>query len=113
MGLCGETKIVNNMKTQIDLACECYISTMWLKLLSPYSVVLLVYLVVSVCIISKHQKVILFIGFLSEIAVPRAFACAHLFLNIAMNIGKSSLLEYVVAYRSCSAFCHATLDATS
>ena len=50
MGLCGETKIANNVDTQIHLAFECYIFTTWLKILGLCSMVLLI---VSVCIVSK------------------------------------------------------------
>jgi len=66
LGFCGETKIMNNMETQIHLACECYIFATWLKLLGPCSVVLPIYPVVSVCIVSEHQKAILFIGLKSQ-----------------------------------------------
>ena len=66
VGLCGETKIVNNVETQIHLAFECYIFTTWLKLSGPCLVVSLVHPVVSVFVVSKHQKAILFIEFLSS-----------------------------------------------
>jgi len=39
MDLCSETKIVNNVESQIHLALQCDIFTIWLKLSSPYSVV--------------------------------------------------------------------------
>jgi len=58
------------------------------------------------------ELITIVLKFLSKIAAPKAFACAHLFLNIDMNVGKSSLSEYVVAHRSCSAFCCAMSDAT-
>jgi len=59
------------------------------------------------------ELITIVLKFLSEIAMPKAFARAHLFLNIAMNVGKSSLSKYVVVHRSCFVFCCAMSDATS
>ena len=70
--LCGDdvgqliSSLFLSSSTQIRLGFQCYIVTACWKLLSLCLVVLFVYPVASVCIVSKHQRAILVIGFLSS-----------------------------------------------